>query len=313
MSWVVVVPVKGTARAKSRLGAHPERAHLAEAFALDTVTALLAAPAVDRVLVVTGDDEIAARMSALGAEIIRERSEIAPSDAFKGRSATSRGTGSRETTSHETTSRGTGSHGTEPERESDSARTDSARTVPARTDPLNSAILQGIDHARTAFPESDLAVVTGDLPALTVTDVENALTLAAAHERSMIPDEEGTGTTALLALAGVAFAPQFGAGSRAAHESAGHVPLAIPATASIRRDVDTVANLAEALHLGVGAYTSALIASTSAAMAAVEETSRIQSGTAAERMPPAASSATASTSVSSTNHASSKPPAPRAP
>ena len=125
MSWVVIVPVKGTARAKSRLGAHPERSQLAEAFALDTVTALLAAPAVSRVFVVTADDEIAERMSALGADIIREsvdrelrhpesldpesplpdsrpsgvarpeppvreRSQIAPSLALKGRSATSR-------------------------------------------------------------------------------------------------------------------------------------------------------------------------------------------------------------------------------
>ena len=168
MSWVVVVPVKGTARAKSRLGAHPERVALAEAFALDTVTVLLAAPAVTRVFVVTADDEIAARMSALGAHIIREQS--VPRDS-----------------------------GPEP------------------SDPLNSAIRQGIAAARAALPASNLAVVTGDLPALTVADVEHALALAAAHERSMIPDEEGAGTTALLARAGIDFTPQFGAGSRVAH------------------------------------------------------------------------------------------------
>lgn len=281
MSWVVVVPVKGTARAKSRFGTHPERVQLAEAFALDTVTALLAAPAVDRVFVVTADDEIAERMSALGAHIIRESSSPESS---------------------------------EPE---SSSELESPQPRPSKqhVDPLNAAIRQGITAARAAAPASNIAIVTGDLPALTVADVENALALAAAHERSMIPDEEGTGTTALLTLASAAAAltPRFGAGSRAAHEAAGHIPLAIPPTASIRRDVDTVANLAEALHLGVGPYTSALIASTSRAMAAVEETSRIQSGTAAERMPAASSSATPAASVSSTSQASSTPPDPRAP
>lgn len=48
--WFVVVPVKGTASAKSRLGAGPE---LALAIALDTVEAAIAAPSVRGVIVVT--------------------------------------------------------------------------------------------------------------------------------------------------------------------------------------------------------------------------------------------------------------------
>lgn len=223
--WVAVVPVKGSPEAKSRLGDHPERARLADAFALDTVAALVAASVVERVFVVTADALLAARLESLGAVVVRELPQTAPSGAAMGPSAATR----------------------EP------------------MDPLNTAIRQGTDAARAAFPWCGIAVVTGDLPALTPADVEAALGLAAAHPLSMVADEEGTGTTVLLALAGVPFSPRFGPGSRAAHESAGHVPLPLTATASIRRDVDTVDNLAEALHHGVGVHTSALVAGASAA------------------------------------------------
>jgi 2-phospho-L-lactate/phosphoenolpyruvate guanylyltransferase len=211
MSWVVVVPVKG-ASGKSRLD-HSERAQLAEAFALDTVTALVGASVVSRVFVVTADERLAGRLAALGAEIVAE---------------------------------------TPPEPDAD---------------PLNAAIGRGVGAARARFPDCDVAVVTGDLPALASTDVAAALSAAAGHERSMIADEEGTGTTAILALAGVPFTPRFGVGSRAAHEAAGHVPLDIPPTAPIRRDVDTAQNLAEAVALGVGPHTRRLLAASAAAPA----------------------------------------------
>jgi 2-phospho-L-lactate guanylyltransferase len=206
VSWVVIVPAKGRRAAKSRLGDHPDRQELSEAFALDTVAALLAASVVARVFVVTADAGLADRMVTLGAAIVPET------------------------------------------------------PWPPEVDPLNSAIAQATNVARAAFPGANLAVVTGDLPALTVVDVEVALALAGSQDLSMIPDVEGTGTTAILALAGVPFTPRFGAGSRSAHEAAGHVPLTVPQAASIRRDVDTVLDLAEVMRLGVGPHTSALVA-----------------------------------------------------
>jgi len=221
VSWVCVVPVKGSATAKSRLGDLPEpfpaRGQLAEAFALDTVAALLAAEMVERVLVVTADPDAAAPLAALGAEIVPESPQTSLSEAAEGEDAASR-------------------------------------------DPLNAAIIEGIRVARERYPHSHIAVLTGDLPALTTVDVEITLTAASAHERAMVADEEGTGTTTLLGRAGVSLTPRFGPGSRAAHEADGHRPLDLPATASIRRDVDTVDNLAEVLRRGVGAHTSALIA-----------------------------------------------------
>lgn len=66
--YVVVVPVKPPAFGKSRLVGLDDldRRDLAEAFALDTAAACLAAPRVGQVLVVTDDALFAARFAALG-------------------------------------------------------------------------------------------------------------------------------------------------------------------------------------------------------------------------------------------------------
>jgi 2-phospho-L-lactate guanylyltransferase len=70
--FAVVVPVKRTALAKSRLavlGEEPRR-RLATAFALDTVAAVLSCQLVGRVLVVTDDHELAVPLRGLGAEVV---------------------------------------------------------------------------------------------------------------------------------------------------------------------------------------------------------------------------------------------------
>jgi len=242
VSWVCVVPVKGSAEAKSRLGQLPEsfpaRGDLAEAFALDTVAALLASPSVEQVLVVTADPAAAAPLAALGARIVPEPPYTVP--PYTVPAAISGAPGA-------------------PAAPAVPAASD-ASSAGAGRDPLNAAIAEGIRVAHELWPLSHVGVLTGDLPALTVADVERTLGAAAGHDRAMVADEEGIGTTTLLARAGVALTPRFGAGSRAAHEAAGHHPLDLPASSSIRRDVDTVADLAEVLRRGVGAHTSALIA-----------------------------------------------------
>jgi 2-phospho-L-lactate guanylyltransferase len=240
VSWVCVVPVKGSAGAKSRLGQLPEnfpaRGDLAEAFALDTVAALLASPSVEQVLVVTADPVAAAPLAALGARIVPEPPYTFPA-------AVSGAPGASAAPAVPAVSAASG-----------------ASSAGAGRGPLNAAIAEGIRVAHELWPLSHVGVLTGDLPALTVADVERALTQAAGHDRAMVADEEGTGTTTLLARAGLAVTPLFGPGSRAAHEASGHRPLDLPASASIRRDVDTVADLAEVLRRGVGVHTSALIA-----------------------------------------------------
>ena len=69
--WRVLLPVKGTAGAKSRLDVAPgvSRTDLARAMALDAVTAVLACPEVAEVLVVTSDPMTADAVLRAGAEV----------------------------------------------------------------------------------------------------------------------------------------------------------------------------------------------------------------------------------------------------
>ncbi|MCL6537528.1 MAG: 2-phospho-L-lactate guanylyltransferase [Acidothermus sp.] len=72
--WVVVIPVKPLARAKSRLAGQlgALRASLAYAFAADTVEACLAATSVIRTVILTEDPEIRALAARSGAEVCDE-------------------------------------------------------------------------------------------------------------------------------------------------------------------------------------------------------------------------------------------------
>ncbi len=127
-----------------------------------------------------------------------------------------------------------------------------AEVVPDTASGLDAAIALGL-----AGRPAPLAVLLGDLPALRAADLDDALTLALAQPRAMVPDDAGTGTTLLAATDG-APVPRFGEGSRARHEAAGHTVL--EAAPTLRRDVDTAGDLAEALRLGVGAATAAAVA-----------------------------------------------------
>ncbi|MGJ7441518.1 NTP transferase domain-containing protein [Aquipuribacter sp. MA13-6] len=69
--WSLVMPVKGGARAKSRL-ARDDRQALARAIALDAVAAAVACPAVAEVVVVTADEEAAREHAALGARVVTD-------------------------------------------------------------------------------------------------------------------------------------------------------------------------------------------------------------------------------------------------
>lgn len=71
--WTLVVPLKPLARAKSRLSTaagEKLRPELALAFAMDTVSAATACPAVRGVVVVTDDPLAGRELSALGARVV---------------------------------------------------------------------------------------------------------------------------------------------------------------------------------------------------------------------------------------------------
>ncbi|MGC4855774.1 2-phospho-L-lactate guanylyltransferase [Micromonospora sp. DT4] len=118
-------------------------------------------------------------------------------------------------------------------------------------------------HGAARIPARWVAGLTADLPALRPDELAAAL-LAAQRDpegvRRFVADAPGTGTVLLAAPPGVDLDPRFGIGSAVAHEASGALPLT-GHWPSLRRDVDTVDDLAAAARLGLGPRTAALLAS----------------------------------------------------
>ncbi len=122
---------------------------------------------------------------------------------------------------------------------------------------LDEAIALGAETA-TGMPR---AALLGDLPALRSLDLAAALDAAAVTDRTVVADTEGTGSTLVTARPDVSWQSSFGDGSFARHLALGCVSLAIADASTLRRDVDTAAQLTEAAALGLGPRTAALLAS----------------------------------------------------
>jgi 2-phospho-L-lactate guanylyltransferase len=121
---------------------------------------------------------------------------------------------------------------------------------------LDAAARAGLATVEVGHPA---AVLLGDVPAVRAADLRTALVSAKAYDCWFVPDAEGTGTVLLGASDASSMRPRFGAGSAARHEAEGHVRLDLD-VARLRRDVDDEASLGEALRLGVGRHTAALLA-----------------------------------------------------
>lgn len=126
---------------------------------------------------------------------------------------------------------------------------------------MNGALERGAALLRQEGRDVVLACV-GDLPALRPATVRTVLAAAPAQARSFLADTVGTGTTILVAAA-VPLDPRFQGASAAAHEASGarrlteeRLGAAVPEG---RRDVDTEEELPEAVALGVGPATQALL------------------------------------------------------
>jgi 2-phospho-L-lactate guanylyltransferase len=126
---------------------------------------------------------------------------------------------------------------------------------------LNAALRHGAELLRAADPSTAVGALQADLPALRPDDLDAALTAfrASAARRAFVPDRHDTGTTLLLAGAGVALDPRFGPASAAAHTTSGATPLH-GAWPSLRCDVDTEPDLTEATRLGLGPHTTTVLA-----------------------------------------------------
>jgi 2-phospho-L-lactate/phosphoenolpyruvate guanylyltransferase len=126
---------------------------------------------------------------------------------------------------------------------------------------LDAAVQTGLARVAERWPGLGCAVLLADVPALRAEQLESALTAAAAHPRSFVPDLEGGGTVLLAARPGIEARPAFGAGSAARHERLGAVRLDLDLP-GLRRDVDTLDDLRGAVALGVGPATRAVLAGT---------------------------------------------------
>jgi 2-phospho-L-lactate guanylyltransferase len=122
---------------------------------------------------------------------------------------------------------------------------------------LNAALTHGAAVVRAARPESAVAALNADLPALRPLEFARVLDAAAEFPRAFLPDAAGIGTTLLTAREGEELRPAFGTDSRARHRASGAVELALDTVDSVRQDVDTGADLRAALALGVGPRTAA--------------------------------------------------------
>ncbi|QJT04282.1 2-phospho-L-lactate guanylyltransferase [Streptomyces asoensis] len=125
---------------------------------------------------------------------------------------------------------------------------------------LNAALTHGAAAVRAFRPDSPLAALNADLPALRPSELARVLDAAGEFPRSFLPDAAAIGTTLLAVAAGRELLPAFGTDSRARHRSSGAVELRPEGVDSVRQDVDTGEDLRAALSLGVGPRTAAAAA-----------------------------------------------------
>ena len=198
--WRLIVPVKGQLAAKSRL--HPPdgvaRADLAHAFALDTITAVVACMPPAQLVVVTSDELTARFVRRLGGTVIADN--------------------------------GSG---------------------------LNPAVRQGIGYVERVLGLGPTAVLLGDIPSLRPEDLMHALSACEMHLRALVPDASGTGTVLLSAMSPEDLHPRFGPNSAREHaRDCVRLDLDLPA---LRTDVDDDQALRQAVEIGVGRHTAAVL------------------------------------------------------
>lgn len=118
------------------------------------------------------------------------------------------------------------------------------------------AAQRGVD---SLAPDTPVAVLVADLPALRPEELHQALTAAGRHRRSFVPDRAGSGTTALMARRAAELRPLLGPGSRHRNAAAGAYEIVLPPTGGLRLDVDTRPDLTAARALGMGQYSAAVL------------------------------------------------------
>jgi len=124
---------------------------------------------------------------------------------------------------------------------------------------LNPALVHGSSVDAVAA-DMAVAALAADLPALHSDELTALLRVAGDHKAAMVADAAGAGTTVFAATDRDGFRPSFGTDSRSRHLTAGATDLTGVAGTTLRRDVDTLADLSEANALGLGPATTRLLA-----------------------------------------------------
>jgi 2-phospho-L-lactate guanylyltransferase len=128
-------------------------------------------------------------------------------------------------------------------------------------DRLNAALVHAALVAARQWPETGIAALSADLPALRPAELSRALRAATAQpagRAAFVADEQGVGTTLYAAAPGADFRPMFGGASRRRHAAGGVCELLLDGIPGLRRDVDTPDDLRTAVDLGAGPRTMAV-------------------------------------------------------
>jgi 2-phospho-L-lactate guanylyltransferase len=124
---------------------------------------------------------------------------------------------------------------------------------------LNPALAHGAAVAAGNHPGCGAGALSADLPALRPDELTLALGRADEHTASFLRDAEGSGTTLVLAKSPENLRLSFGPDSAGRHARAGLTELPGDGLETVRRDVDTAADLAAVTALGVGRHTARLL------------------------------------------------------
>lgn len=124
-------------------------------------------------------------------------------------------------------------------------------------DGLNPAVAKGIDYVQRVLGPGPTAVLLGDVPTLRAEDLSGALSQCWMYARAFVPDWSGTGTVLLSSLSPRDLQPRFGADSAREHGRT-HMRLDLDLPA-LRTDVDDDETLRQALAIGVGRHTAAVL------------------------------------------------------
>lgn len=115
---------------------------------------------------------------------------------------------------------------------------------------LNESITEGRDLLVGQGWTGPTACLPGDLPGISPAELGAALVLAGTYDRAVVADADGIGTTLLTAREAAHLEPAYGGSSYRRHLGAGSTALDIGGPGGLRRDIDRLTDLIQALHGG---------------------------------------------------------------